>query len=164
MEPQTHPGRGLSKTSLVLHTLLLGALGGLTVAPLVVGGPARFVALLAGLGLVVAIGVLVFRVAKSGGSLKINRELMAFGGERIYFRDIESLERGLPDRANQTFRIEVRTGDTVHRLDLMDYHIDPAAMPALLEGLRSEVSRRTGEGTPVTPPPDAPASPGPRSP
>jgi hypothetical protein len=146
VEPQTHPGRGLSKTSLVLNLFVLAWLGVLTLVPLVVGGPARFVALLGGVGLVAAIGVLVFRVAKSGGSLKINRELMAFGGERIYFRDIESLERGLPDRANQTFRIEVRTRERVHRLDLMDYRIDPAAMPALLEALRSEVDRRKEAG------------------
>jgi len=33
-------------------------------------------------------------VAKSGGSPKIAGELMAFGGERIYFRDIEAVEGG----------------------------------------------------------------------
>ena len=69
---------------------------------------------------------------EGGGSLKITPELMAFGGERIYFRDIEAVERGLPDRANQTFRVEVRTREGVHRLDLMAYRIYPesSARPA----------------------------------
>jgi hypothetical protein len=146
VDPQTHAGRGLSKTSLVLNLALLAWLGVLTIVPLLVGGPARFVSLLAGLGLVLAIGVLVFRVAKSGGSLKITRELMAFGGERIYFRDIEAVERGFPDRANLTFRVEVRTRERVHHLDLMDYRIEPTAMPALLEDLRGEVARRRADG------------------
>lgn len=145
MEPQTYPGQGLSRASLILHLLLLGWLGVLTIVPLVVGGLARYLALVAGLGLVVAVGVLVYRVAKSGGSLKVTRELLAFGGDRIYYRDIEAVERGLPDRANQTFRVEVRTREKVHRLDLRDYRIEPAVMPALLEDLRSEVARRKAE-------------------
>jgi hypothetical protein len=146
MNAQIYPGRGLSTTSLILSVALLVWLGVLTVVPLVVGGPARFLSLPAGMGLVVAIGVLVYRVAKAGGSLKITPELMAFGGERIYFRDIEAVERGLADRANQTFRVEVRTRERVHRLDLMAYRIDPEAMPALLEGLQGEVARLGSAG------------------
>lgn len=157
MQPQTYPGRGLSRMSLILSVAVLAWLGILTVVALVVGGPARFLSLLTGLGMVVAIGVLVYRMAKAGGSLKVTRDLIAFGGERIYFRDIESMERGLPDRANQTFRVEVRTRERVHHLDLMDYRIEPDAMPALLAELQEWVAA-------LTPPPGAPAPPGPRSP
>lgn len=146
MNAQTYPGRGLSRTSLVLSVAVLAWLGILTVVALVVGGPARFVSLLTGLGMVVAIGVLVYRMAKAGGSLKVTPELVAFGGERIYFRDIEGVERGLPDRANQTFRVEVRTRERVHYLDLMAYRMDPDGMPALLEELRREVAHRKGAG------------------
>jgi predicted membrane channel-forming protein YqfA (hemolysin III family) len=141
---QTYPGRGLSRTSLILSVAVLAWLGVLTVVALVVGGAARFLSLLTGLGMVVAIGVLVYRMAKAGGSLKVTRELMAFGGERIYFRDIEGVERGLPDRGNQTFRVEVRTRERVHHLDLMAFRMEPEAMPALLEELQREVAQRRG--------------------
>lgn len=142
MQPQTYPGRGLSRTSLVLSVAVLVWLGVLTVVALVVGGPARFLSLLTGVGMVVAIGVLVYRMARAGGSLKVTRELIAFGGERIYFRDVQAVERGLPDRANQTFRIDVRTRERVYRLDLMDYRIEPGAMPALLEELQARVAQQ----------------------
>jgi len=149
VQPQSYRGRGLSRMTLVLHLFLLGCLGGLTIVPLVMGGAAaRGVALLAGVGWVLAIGVLVHQVAKRGGSLKIAPDLMAFGGERIYLRDIESVERGRPDRSNQTFRVEVRTRERVHHLDLMDYCIEGTAMPALLDGLRHAVARGRGEGSP----------------
>lgn len=165
MQPQTYPGRGLSKTSLVLSAGLFLWMGILTVVSLAVGGPARFVALLTSLGMVATIGVLVYRAASRGGSLKITPELVAFRGERIFLRDIESVERGAPDRANQTFRVEVRTRDRVHRVDLMDYRIDPAAMPGIVEALQREVALGKGVSPgPLTPPPGAPASPGPRSP
>lgn len=146
MQPQTYPGRGLSRTSLILSVALLAWLGVLTMVALVVGGAARFVALPTSIGMVVTIIVQVYRLASRGGSLKVTPELMAFGGERIYFRDIEAVERGLPDRANQTFRVEVRTREGVHRLDLMAYRIDPEAMPVLLEELQREVAHRKEGG------------------
>jgi len=163
VQPQSYPGRGLSRTTLVLHLLLLAGLGVLTVVPLVVGGVAWVVALWAGVGMVLAIGVLVYRVARSGGSLKITRELMAFEGERIYFRDIEAVERGRPDRANQTFRVEVRTREKVHRLDLMDYRMEPGSMPSFLEALRHEVATRKSEQGPGAEDPTGPSEPPVRS-
>jgi len=67
------PAAGCRRQASSRTSSFWGVWEALTIVPLVVGGPARVVALLVGVGLVPAIGVLVCRVAKSGSTSLTSR-------------------------------------------------------------------------------------------
>lgn len=104
---------------------------------LVRGGSLRWVGLALGLGLVGATAAFVWSFARGAGALKLTPHVIAFGGTRIDLRDLQSVERDVPDPTGRHFRIVFHTRHGPRHLDLSRYDVEPERWEEVFESLRA---------------------------
>lgn len=141
MQPQTYPALRLSKANILWNVILMGFWGVIAAALLGMGGLVRMFGILLAVGWVAGIVAFIRWLTKSRGTLRITDEFVVFGGNRIYYKDMESIERGSPDRTGASFQVIIRTPERRFPLDLGEYAIDPAWFGSVLDDMRGAHTR-----------------------